>query len=253
MDGDLTVESTVGSGSRFTFTFEAEAAVSGDVEPADGRPLPTGIQSPHRRPKVLVVDDVAANRDLLFDLLSRVGLETRAAASGDEAIEVHDRWRPDLILMDLRMPGMDGLEATRRLRQSGSPVTVMALTASGLAETEFEAREAGVDDFMRKPYRERDLLARIAALLGLEYVYPPAPASASLSSEPVDLARLLAAVPAALAERLREAAMEGRAATLEDLAEDVRLHSTEAAAEIRAIARDFRYDALLLALHGGSR
>ena len=121
--------------------------------------------------KVLIVDDVPTNRDLLDELLSRVGFSTRTAASAEEAIVVHDEWRPDLVLMDLRMPGMGGLEGIRRLRQSGSKAAIIAVTASGLADTENEAREAGADAFVRKPYREGELLAAIGERLGVRYVY----------------------------------------------------------------------------------
>ena len=117
------------------------------------------------------MDDVPTNRDLLDELLSRVGFTTRTAASAEEAIVVHDEWRPDLVLMDVRMPGMGGLEGVRRLRQSGSKAAIVAVTASGLADTENEAREAGVDAFVRKPYREGELLAAIGERLGVRYVY----------------------------------------------------------------------------------
>ena len=121
--------------------------------------------------KVLIVDDVPTNRDLLDELLSRVGFSTRTAASAEEAIVVHDEWRPDLVLMDLLMPGMGGLEGVRRLRQSGSKAAIFSVTASGLAGTEIEAREAGVDAYVRKPYREGELLAAIGERLGVRYLY----------------------------------------------------------------------------------
>ena len=117
------------------------------------------------------MDDVPTNRDLLDELLSRVGFSTRTAASAEEAIVVHDEWRPDLVLMDLRMPGMGGLEGIRRLRQSGSKAAIFSVTASGLTDTEDEARESGVDAFVRKPYREGELLAAIGERLGVRYLY----------------------------------------------------------------------------------
>ncbi len=78
---------------------------------------------------------------------------------------------PQLVLMDVRMPGMGGLEAVRRLRESGSKTVIIAVTASSLAEAEEEARDAGADAFVRKPYQEGELLAVIGERLGVRYVY----------------------------------------------------------------------------------
>ena len=124
----MTVQSTPGAGSLFTFTFEAKVA---DVAPAEGGPrrVPVRIAGERPRPRILVVDDIATNRDLCRELLSRVGFETREASNGEEAFVVHETWHPDLVLMDLRMPGMNGFDATRRLRASGSKVRIVALTA----------------------------------------------------------------------------------------------------------------------------
>ena len=171
MHGDLVVESTPGKGSVFTFWFEAAAAAIETVQGRIAHPMPTGLEPNQLAPRVLIVDDVPTNRDLLDELLSRLGFSTRTAASAEEAIVVHDDWRPDLVLMDLRMPGMGGLEGIRRLRQSGSKATIISVSASGLAETEKEAREAGVDAFVRKPYQEDALLAVIGERLGVRYVY----------------------------------------------------------------------------------
>jgi len=83
-------------------------------------PNPAGLAPNQPDWKVLIVDDVPTNRELLDELLSGMGFFTRTAASAEEAIVVHDEWRPHLVLMDLRMPGTGGLEAIRRLRRSGS-------------------------------------------------------------------------------------------------------------------------------------
>ena len=133
--------------------------------------MPTGLASDQPVVKVLIVDDVATNRDLLDELLSPLGFTTRTAASAEDAIVMHDEWHPQLVLMDLRMPGMGGLEGTRRLRQGGSKAAIVAVTASGMADAEREARAAGADAFVRKPYQEAELLAVIGERLGVRYVY----------------------------------------------------------------------------------
>ena len=253
MHGDLVVESTPGKGSVFTFSFEAAGAAIDAVPARVAHPIPTGLAPNQPDWKVLIVDDVPTNRDLLDELLSRVGFSTRTAASAEEAIVVHDEWRPHLVLMDLRMPGMGGLEGIRRLRQSGSKAAIFAVTASGLADTENEARESGVDAFVRKPYREGELLAAIGERLGARYLYGssvPRPSGRVHrdAAERSTLSQRLSSLPPALIDQLREAAIEGRAKRLESLADLVEQHSEDVSAEVRALARHFQYDALVSAL-----
>jgi CheY-like chemotaxis protein len=253
MHGDVVVESTPAKGSVFTFSFEAAGAAIDALPAPVAHPIPAGLAPNQPDWRVLIVDDVLTNRELLDELLSRVGFLTRTAASSEEAIVVHDEWRPHLVLMDVRMPGTDGLEAIRRLRRSGSKAAIFAVTASGLADTETEARESGVDAFVRKPYREGELLAAIGERLGARYLYGssvPRPSGrvhhdvAGRST----LSQRLSSLPPALIIQLREAAIEGRATRLESLADLVEQHSQDVAADVRELARHFQYDALVTAL-----
>jgi CheY-like chemotaxis protein/anti-sigma regulatory factor (Ser/Thr protein kinase) len=252
MQGDLVVDSTPGKGSVFTFSFVAAAEA---IEAVPGRvlhPIPTGLDPQQPACKVLIVDDVATNRDLLDELLARLGFLTRSSASAEEAIVAHDEWHPDLVLMDLRMPGMNGLEAIRLLRARGSGAAIIAVTASGLAGSESEAREAGADAFVRKPYREGQLLSVIGAQLNIRYVYDPLELQPMVASREIvrysTLSQRLSGLPSALIEQLRDAAIEGRARRLESLADQARQHSEQVSEEIRALARDFQYDVLVSAL-----
>ena len=258
MHGDLVVESTPGKGSVFTFSFDAGAALSDAIPAADLRPVPTGLDTYQPAWKLLIVDDVQTNRDLLDELLSCVGFTTRLAASGEQAIEVCHEWHPDLVLMDVRMPGMGGLEAVRRLRKGGSKAAIIAITASSLAEAEAETRAAGMDAFVRKPYQEGELFAVIGEQLGVRYVYGstaqrPYARPDHSAVEGSTLAQRLSDLPLTLIDQLREAAIEGRAKRLELLADQVGQFSEVAAGEIRGLARDFQYDALLSALRPSAR
>jgi CheY-like chemotaxis protein len=253
MHGDLVVESTSGTGSVFRFSFEAAGAAIEAVPARVAHSIPTGLAPNQPDWKVLIVDDVLTNRDLLDELLSRVGFSTRMAASAEEAIVVHDEWRPQLVLMDLRMPGIGGLEGIRRLRRSGSKAAIFAVTASGLAGIENEARESGVDAFVRKPYRDGDLLAEIGERLGVRYLYGssvPRPSGRvpHAAADRSTLSERLSSLPQSLINQLREAAIEGRAKRLESLADLVKQYSEDVSAEVRALARDFQYDALVSAL-----
>ena len=258
MHGDLAVESTPGRGSVFTFSFEAGTASSAAIPDPGVRRIPTGLDPDQPAWKLLIVDDVPTNRNLLDELLSQVGFATRMAASGEEALVVFDEWHPDLVLMDVRMPGIGGLEAVRQLRGSGSKAAIIAITASSLAEAEYEARDAGVNRFIRKPYREDELFAVIGELLGVRYIYEP-----TMSRSPARTARQVAGgstlsqqlsdLPPTLINQLREAAIQGRAKRLASLADQVGQYSEAASAEIRLLARDFRYDALMSALRPSTR
>ncbi len=161
MGGDLTVESTLGRGSAFTLTFEAKRATP--------MVLPT-VAVGAARLKALIVDDVAVNRDVLSELLSEAGVETRTADDGPNAIPIEREWRPDLVLVDLRMPVMDGLELIRQLRAAGSSAAIGALSASALADDERRSLALGADFFLGKPYDDRDLMDKIARTFGTRQV-----------------------------------------------------------------------------------
>jgi two-component system, cell cycle response regulator DivK len=117
--------------------------------------------------KILVVEDVEYNRDLLVQLLEEE-YEVVTAADGGAGIEAAARERPDLILMDLSLPGVDGWEATRRLKAEPETeaIPVIALTAHAMQGDEERARACGCDDYLTKPIDEDQLFAKLARLLG---------------------------------------------------------------------------------------
>src|SRR5438477_138805 len=122
--------------------------------------------------------EIEDNRQLLAQLLAPVGFEIRLATNGAEAVLEFDEWRPHLILMDFRMPVMDGHEAIRRIRAraGGKDPKIIAVTASAMDENRQELIEIGADDFLSKPFREIQLFQKIHTLVGVEYVYAEQPA-----------------------------------------------------------------------------
>jgi signal transduction histidine kinase/FixJ family two-component response regulator len=248
MAGDLTVRSQPGVGSTFVFTLEV-ATASGDAQAKLVRGRVLGLRAATRRHKILVVDDAPDNVSLAVALLRAVGFDAQGAPSAEDGIALHDTWHPDLVLMDLRMPGIGGVEGIARLRAAGSNAVLIAFTASGFEELGDQARAAGARDVLFKPYRETELLERIAALLDVELSYEgdakPAPAPAvSLAS----LASLLEGLAPELRRRLREAVRQARPQRVETLANEVSAVSAEAATQIRDLVRAFRYDELTTAL-----
>ncbi len=122
----------------------------------------------NHRSRVLVVEDDPANRQLAVRILEREGYQVEQADGGPRALEIAEAMPVDLVLMDLSMPGMDGLETTRRLRQLAGHATtpVIALTAHAMTEDTQNAIAAGCDDVMVKPYRPAELIATVARVLG---------------------------------------------------------------------------------------
>jgi signal transduction histidine kinase/CheY-like chemotaxis protein len=160
MGGDLSVESTPGAGSAFTLTYVAKLGSA--LAAPEPQTAPARVVHGEARRKVLIVDDVALNRSILAELLRENGFETNTAEDGQSAISVHADWQPDIVLIDLRMPGMGGLEAIQRMRAAGSAAAIGALSASTFEEDVREALACGADFFVRKPYEYGELLDQLA-------------------------------------------------------------------------------------------
>jgi CheY-like chemotaxis protein len=170
MGGDIRVESRVGQGSTFWFELELPV-VEAELTAAAPEWVVTGYRGPRR--KVLVVDDVAENRAVLVDMLGHLGFEMAEAANSCEGLIQAQSLRPDLILMDIVMPEMDGLEATRRLRRltDFKDVPIIAISASASMEDEEISLAAGVNAFLPKPVDLDRLLPQVTVLLKLDWTY----------------------------------------------------------------------------------
>jgi CheY-like chemotaxis protein len=161
MGGDAGVESTPGLGSRFWFTARlrkgATAATTPSAQASDS--AVALLLAHHAGRRVLLVEDDLVNREVALCLLEDTGLHIDQAGDGIEALELASRNRYDLILMDMQMPHMDGLEATRQIRRlyPSARLPIIALTANAFAEDKALCLEAGMDDFIGKPI-DPDLL-----------------------------------------------------------------------------------------------
>ena len=171
MDSEIHVESGLGQGSTFWFELAPATTVRLGASCEPDACIATGYEGPRR--KVLIIDDVAVNRTVITELLSRLGFEIIEAENGAEGLAKAQSERPELIVTDIVMPGMDGLEATRRLRQTPglTDVPIIVVTASPTGRDEKKSLAAGVNAFLAKPVDFGRLLAQIRALLNLEWIY----------------------------------------------------------------------------------
>jgi two-component system sensor histidine kinase/response regulator len=249
MGGEIRLVSEPEKGS--TFCFEVP------VQPVDGKFVSrrsvtrrvSGLQQAQRVPNVLIVDDEPNNRGWLTRLLKIIGFSVREAESGAEAVRLWQEWKPDLILMDMRMPVMDGLEATRRIREQpgGSATTIIALTASALNEDRREVLERGVNDYLSKPCQEDELLRKIGVHLNLNYLYDDVGESGKYPGDmpkPDSGSTAVWKLPPALIGNLRLATRNGEKDRLDQLIEQAGEWSVAASHALKDLADKYDYDAL---------
>lgn len=211
LGGSLVLQRSSGRGSVFRFSFPVTLSAEMNIpeNPKPARKILRLAESETDR-RILIADDRDTNRDLLLRLLQRVGYRTRTVPNGLEAVRVAREWRPNLILMDMRMPELNGLAATRQIRACPevSEVPIVIVSASAMEENRAEALEAGANGFIRKPFREDEILEESARLIGASYLYEAEEAPASTPSD-------LAETKQALADILRLDQIEYCRETLE--------------------------------------
>jgi CheY-like chemotaxis protein len=208
----------------------------------------TGLAAGQPRYRLLVAEDQRESRLLLRKLLEPLGCELREAVNGQEAADIFSEWQPHLIWMDIRMPIMSGIEATRRIRatEAGGRVKIIALTAHALEEERKEILDAGCDDFIRKPYRESEIYDAMTRHLGMKYEYSyeegqAAPAGSECDPSPEQLA----ALPAELFASLRQAVVELDTARTLALIGEISKQNAAIGGALESIAKRLDYARLL--------
>lgn len=220
MGGDIRVKSRLGEGSLFVFDLHADAASAEEIKNTAQSPRVLRLALGQPSYRILVVDDFEANRLLLKRILQEVGFDVREATNGEEAVVGFAMFKPQLIWMDMRMPVMDGYQATRQIRQmeGGNKVKIAALTASAFTDEQDRVMEAGCDEFVRKPFREADLFEAMKRLIGVEYYYgtPDTESTTPDDVSEADIIKALNQLPPAIRQQLREALEIGEVAKVND-------------------------------------
>lgn len=258
MGGDVTVTSTPGSGSIFKLEVPIERGDAGvAIRPSVPRRV-IRIRGGTVPPRILVVDDQIENRDWLIKLLTSIGFSVRSAENGETAVQNWREWNPQLILMDVHMPVMDGLEASRIIKAEprGKETAILTLTASAIDGDLRTISQSAADDFLAKPCREDELLEKIGALLNIEYEYEeiaedegqPLTDPAALSAEG------LRQLPLELVEELRNATSSGNKKLLDKLILKLReTQDARSAQVLQKLADKYEYDALTRLLEEACR
>ncbi|MCX8085803.1 MAG: ATP-binding protein [Rhodocyclaceae bacterium] len=238
MGGEIYAESVPGAGSTFRLRLPATLAAAPVAAPQQGRVRALAAGEPRYR--ILVAEDEPVNQELVRLLLEEVGFEVAAAADGREAVELFQRWRPHLVLMDMRMPIMDGFAATREIRAlpSGEAVPIIAFTASAFEEERRAILAAGCTDVMTKPLEENRFFELIERHLGarFEREAPTAPTPPT-AAEPD-----YAVLPAPTLAALSEAAARLDAEAVREIAQQLSFTHPEHARHILDLAAGYRFE-----------
>ncbi|MGC9527885.1 MAG: response regulator [Limnospira sp.] len=171
MGGELNVASEVGKGAIFFFDIPVTLFAKAEYPKIPSGGMVT-LAADSQIYRILVADDDPSHRFALVEFLTRAGFEVRQATDGREAVQIWSDWHPHLIWMDMGMAGMDGFEATRRIRNApgGAKTAIVALTTGAFDRDRQDVLSAGYDDAIGKPFQCEELLDKMGRLLGVKYV-----------------------------------------------------------------------------------
>lgn len=188
MGGEITVSSKIGKGSIFKFNIQALVSETGKVQGQEITHRVINLEPNQQEYRILIADDRWENRQLLLKLLQPIGFVVKEASNGQEAVEIWQQWQPHLIWMDMRMPILNGYEATQQIKShlKGQATAILALTASTLEEEKAIVLAAGCDDFVRKPFHEQVIFDKMNEHIGVRYVYAEIPSRDTDKLQSVD-------------------------------------------------------------------
>jgi PAS domain S-box-containing protein len=246
MGGELEIESRPGSGTTVWFEVPVEDAGDEAAVPARSTRRAVALAPGEACRRILVVDDMAEAREVLIRLLQPLGFDIREAADGFEAVRLAHQWLPDLIWMDLAMPGLDGLAAARRIKAEAPrrPI-IIALTAHVFEKEWPDVEAAGCDDFLHKPFQEDKLLSLLEKHLGVRFIYEEATTEIAAAT-PANLAlAALAGLPDETRDELATAVIRLDTSAVDHWIQTMRTFDPRLAEGVAELADGFQYDRIL--------
>ncbi|MCT7952520.1 PAS domain S-box protein [Ancylothrix sp. C2] len=258
LGGDIRVSSTVGKGSCFSFEIPISKANAGEIK-ADISPRKVmGLAPNQPEYRILVVDDLPESRRLLLTLFKSLGFQVQQAENGQEAVALWQNWQPHLIWMDMRMPIMDGYQATKQIKADpkGKETVIIALTASAFEEDRKMVLEAGCDDFIRKPFQQDVLLEKISQHLKVSYIYEESPPPNSDSHTPPktitpeDIKHYLSQMPVEWIEQVYRASCQGSDDIIFELLAEVTPELSDLKNTFADLADNFQFEKIMQLITG---
>ncbi|MFE1747036.1 MHYT domain-containing protein [Coleofasciculus sp. H7-2] len=253
--GAIAVSSHPGQGAKFSFDIQAGLVEQIAIEtPQSIYKKVIGLAPNQPTYRVLVVEDKLTNRLLLVKLLTWLGFEVQEAENGQEAVVIWESWEPHLIWMDMRMPVMNGYEATKKIRASlkGQATIIIALTASVFEEERQVILSAGCNDFVRKPFREEELLFKMNKYLGVRYLYeeealPTESRRQNLQEAPddSDIPLQIATMPSEWIQQVHYAASQGSDFFLLQLLQEIPVENSYVINALTNLVENFQFEQIM--------
>lgn len=256
MGGEITVSSEVGQGALFEFQMQAQIVETGVRKSVAVARQVIGLEPDQPPYRILIVEDKPENRQILMQLLTPVGFEVQEATNGLEGVKAWEKSAPDLIWMDIRMPVMDGYEATQRIMTASQandrePPVIIALTGSVFEEDRKIAIAMGCRDFVRKPFRTEEIFEKMTEYLGVRYVYEELGASSATAAANGDADHFvltsdrLQVMPGEWLEALHQAATKVSAKLVMNLIEQIPAEQALLASALTDLVNDFCFEEIV--------
>ncbi|MBW4615386.1 MAG: response regulator [Desmonostoc vinosum HA7617-LM4] len=270
MGGDISVSSNPGMGSTFVFDIQVGLAESNEIKINQSKCQTFGLASTQGKYRILVVDDVTESRLLIVKILTSIGFEVNEATNGTEAIAHWESWQPHLIFMDMRMPIMDGYEATRIIKAReidikkmlphtphplhlpNANTIIIALTASAFEEERQKILSLGCDDFIRKPFTQDVLLEKLSEYLGVKYINSIEVANTAVVDQKIqtfdnegELSRLLSQMSPEWLDKIHYAAASCSDDLILELLEQISPDSEQIFQVFKDLANNYQFEKIM--------
>ncbi|MBE9002095.1 response regulator [Nostoc sp. LEGE 12447] len=248
MGGDITVSSSVGYGSAFKFDICVSSVETPQTQAPQSTRRVLALQPNQPKYRLLIVDDLPEGRQLLMKLLSPFGFELQQTTDGQQAIEVWQKYSPHLIFMDMRLPVLNGLEATKRIKSTsaGQGTKIVAVTASSLESERVAILAAGCDDYIRKPFQEADIFNTISQHLGVLYIYDEPAAPPATENKPYTITpTALSVLGVDLIEQLHSSAKRVDGKQILKLIEQISHNHADIASSLTYLVDNFCFEEIV--------